>query len=499
MTDIQPIVDALSKAIGPALEARDASVAARIRASAAEAWGVKVTALEDELARCKGSLGSSNARVAALSLELERAKSIIRQLTQAGPPVIVEPPIVDPPTPPASDDGSAIINAHDYVGRTAEQNLTIPRFDWLRANRAPRTTKVGTFIYKANEVAKLENLDIKALWASCIGFSSDYPAHRQGPVVIRNVGHSMQPGATQRTMWGERNWSMSDIDRSDCDFTGLQEHGTYDNPSGATSNRRNTYTELGGHSVYICLRNQPTLKEDGKTWQYPPNNAAPTGPTTHVIEDIHSRNVCYSAAKGSDTLTFFNAGTLEHQASIYIRDCTDIQCFPEQIHTGTGALLPVGATGSREYVRSFAAVTVKTYADQTPTGITGPHTHPNKILSFANCLWDFTQSNKELMNLNDCEKIAFDGCTFIARNHRQPVVKIDAQPGHAPTNEVVIANCASEGVTLHWTMPNGTIFQHTLDTRGRFMRLSRFQSTVSVENIQYDPAYRVTQMESASA
>ena len=79
------------------------------------------------------------------------------------------------------------------------------------------------------------------------------------------------------------------------------------------------------------------------------------------------------------------------------------------------------------------------------------------------------------------------------------MVKIDAQPGHAPTNEVVIANCASEGVTLHWTMPNVTIFQHTLDTRGRFMRLSRFQATVSVENIQYDPAYRVTQMESASA
>ena len=496
MTDSD--LDQLAGFLAPILEARDVRVASRSRVAEAELWAGQVAKVEAEVERLKGSMGSANARVAALSLELERAKSIIRQLAQAGPLVIVDPPIVDPPMPPASDDGLAIIRAHDYLGRTAEQNLTIPRFDWLRANRAPRAENVGTFIYKANEVAKLENLDIKALWASCIGFSSDYPEHRQGPVTIRNVGHAMWPDAQQHTMWGQRGWSLSDVTRIDCDFDDMQEHGWYDNLSGSSINLRNTAAGLGGHTAYICLRNQPTLKPDG-TWQYVPNNAVPIAPTTHVIEDCHSRNVCYSAAKGSDTITFFNAGTLEHQASIYIRDCTDIQCFPEQIHTGTGALLPVGATGARDYVRSFAAVTVKTYADQVPTGITGPHSHPIGLLSFGNCLWDFTQSNKELMNLNDCEKIVFDGCTFIARNHRQPVVKIDAQPGHAPTNEVVIANCASEGVTLHWTMPNGTIFQHTLDTRGRFMRLSRFQSTVSVENIQYDPAYRVTQMESASA
>ena len=439
-----------------------------------------------------------------LVVALQRATARIAELEGFGgngnpdpplpPPVVVRPPVVG--------DGSKLIDARMLarVAKSSAPNLSIPRFDWLKANRALRTKKVGTFIYKANEVSLLENLDVRGMWASCLGFTSDFPEHRQGPLEMRNVGHSNEPGSQQHTKWGNRFWSMSDITRIGCDFEGMEEHGYYDNLSGSSMNEGHTFENLGGHSAYVCLRNNPTVRSDG-SWQYPPNNAVPTEPTTHIISDCHSRNVCNTAAKGSDTVTFFNAGTVDNQASIYMRDCSDVQAFPHQMHTGTGEKIPLDVEGSPSFVRSYSAVTVKSYLDQRPLDTVGQHAHPNALFSAKNCFWDFTQSNKEFMNLNDIERIAFDQCGFIGRELRQPYLDIDKQAlseGQAFCDVVTIGDCVADGVSLRWHMPDGSVFVYKLDTPGMFVRITRSGSKVTVEVERYQSDHHSQKLETSA-
>jgi hypothetical protein len=491
-------IDAIIRAIQERERVAASTAASAATASATARYAAALEAKQVELDALTAQYGAANAQVIRLGTELDRAREQIAALMALNePPVVVDPPVIIDP-PPSSGDGSAIINAHDYLGRTAEENLAIPRFDWLRANRAPRTDAVGTTIYKAGEINALHDLDLYAEWASCIGFSPDFPLHRQGPLFVSNVGHQMQPGAQQNTKWGERLWSMSDVDWLDCDYTEIPyEHANYVNLSGSTSITRSTARDCGGHFQYVCLRNQPTLRPDG-TWQYPPGNAVPTAPQVHIIEDCHTRNMNNRAARGSGGVELFNLGTLEHQASVYIRNCTDVVALPYQLHTGTGDHQPIGASVGLNYVRSYNALTVKTYADQKPDGVTGPHSSPIALLNITNCLYDYTQSNKPLMLLNDCDKIVFDSCTFIGRDLRQPFIDVDNQldEGHEPTDEFVLANCSAQGVSLRWTLPGGGTRTHTLDTRGRFIRL---RAGVVVENVPYNPTHRMTQMESASA
>lgn len=460
-----------------ALEAK-----ADAEAKSAQTSAIRYRNLADEMAvKARTLRAEASAAAGVTARTQDRFNEALRAFEE--PVIEPDPPGGGPyerPEPDPPEAGRfARFDAHDAAGRTAAEN----KLAYLPALRATRSTGAGRTssgerLFGQGQAPDVGDVDIFVHWQKGMSVSRHHrTVDYAGDVIAKNVDRANLgqpllaipgPGQVQKTgnvdvarvtfqphptwlstpkngkqpfnprtnmRWGMRRYNLGDSTVIDCDFTDIpEEHGIYDDLAGHGLYEGLTFLRLGAQSLQICSRDQPYA-------QYPADNMPYTGKPTIVVENCHTVDSGYFAAKRAFAWTFFDPGTVANPATIVLRDCTWVAAYPprvEKTNTPTTISDPKAIQASKGLV--------VTQYDHSPVA-EGEYTVEDLVLT--NCVFDGTRCEGAPIVIRGVETTTVDHCTFLFRNTRQSWFTVDDPRRGNRSGKLIVQDCLSPtGVTL---------------------------------------------------
>ena len=249
---------------------------------------------------------------------------------------------------------------------------------------------------------------------------------RGGSYVWNNIG--VAPGLDAKQLkWGTREYNAPYRLFANCDFTEIpQEHGLYVSNSGSTMLDRCTFLRVGSQGAQWAYRPLPYQQYDADNMPY---NEDPA----HCVQDCHFVDCGTGGTRPSFNLTYFSPGTSEFPGTLSIYSSSFVSDWSQERADGkrsTGALVVTPSQGN-EPLRT---------------------TNMMKEVYVHNCLFDFTAGDRSIASIRSTDRVVFEDCAFIARDHTQPNITIDKDYGDlndTKTKEIVFKNCkATDNVRL---------------------------------------------------
>lgn len=305
----------------------------------------------------------------------------------------------------------------------------------LRASRAPRKRvgtigdvkewKRGTSVVKRN----LESVVPKgySTWSS--NLHRKELVVRGGTYTWDNIGVTAAPDAHQ-LKWGTRELNCPERIFRNCDFTRIpKEHGLYVSSYANTTVDGCTFLMTGSQGAQFAHRSVPYQ-------QYDPDCLPYQSPPVHVVRNSHFVDCGFKGARPSFNLTYFDPGTSSMPGTVLVEDCSFVCSWPETRadgHRSTGAIVVTNMRGA---------------------GPLDPKIGPMmKSVTLRNCLFDFTEGDREIVDIRSTAEILIEDCAFIGRKHAHPYVLVDRDNSGRDLNgtkseRIVLRNNRARGVAL---------------------------------------------------
>jgi len=235
--------------------------------------------------------------------------------------------------------------------------------------------------------------------------------------------------------WGTREYNAPYRQFVDCDFTDIsQEHGLHVSNSSSTFLKDCTFLRCGSQGAQWAHR--PLAYQ-----QYDADNMPYAHPPRHGVVGCHFVDNAYKGTRPSFNLTYFNPGTSEMPGTLLVADSVFVCDWEEERYDGR---------------RSTGAIVVTPSQGNEPLdGRLGPMMDS---VTINNCLFDYTDGDRPIVDLRSVGKVVLKDSVFIGRDHRQAYIRIDrdkyGQFNGATSGQVVIQNCVGVGVELQIMRPS---------------------------------------------
>lgn len=211
-----------------------------------------------------------------------------------------------------------------------------------------------------------------------------------------------------------------------------KEHCVYDSLWGSMIMMGCTTDHIGGHLFYGSSRQYDNN-------QYGPDNRVFDGDALCYISNCHAYNTELDASRGSGAVQMFDIGSPPEgfQGYAIIRNSTFVQEFPFLFDRGRKfpEYDPANGTPSNSHqARGCLDITQFDFCTN-PTNLNGdnpgqrpnPNTynvnldpHTMNTVLVQNCLFDVTNSDRDMITLDGIETVIFENCLFIRRDGGNP-------------------------------------------------------------------------------
>lgn len=352
--------------------------------------------------------------------------------------------------------------AHDCVENTAAQNKRYiaphilaarsPRdSDFIPGNILQEPGKHWNGYQWQNDSGDLvyENFTLEATsqWGSNLFRNGDTLDRRPGNYIWRNayIGPEMDP-FNSGMFWGTREFNTPHREFIDCDFFGIpKEHAIYVDVYEGTVVDRCTFIRVGSQGVQFTHRELPF-------GQYGASNRSYEAKPLHVLKDSHFVDCAEGGARRSYNASYFNPGNPDYPGTLRVENCSFVTEWLEPAgwfkNRSTGALVVTPMQGNRPITSNIM-----------------------ELVEIKNCLFDFTDPDRSIVNIRSTDTIVVEDCTFLTRGKSWgAAVSIDSPNGYTADTKarrIIVRNCVAEGNTqLKVTVDDGEV-SHNLHTPGK--------------------------------
>lgn len=405
---------------------------------------------------------------------LAECRDALRECRAGEPPIIVDPPPIDPPPiivdpppvkPPTSPD---MPWPHELARVDVEQAKTVARERVTPIlDAAPARTEMGyDVVFRDLEDAGrngfISGESRHGRWGKSYGARKKYDS--EGNLLPRNVGLGMDnvwysgPWDDQSTgaKWFVRmsNLPSAIITRMKVVGETLsgratpKEHGVYIVVSGDVTFADCLFELLGGHGPYIANRSYEDPKYGITSFPF-------TEAPTWLCDNVTCIDDELDASRSAFNYTFYDCGNYEHPGEVIVKDCASIMAWDFQRNQGTNDRHPVEPYITGE-TRSSGGMVVTNY-NQAHMGVQGQW--PTDRVVITRCYFHTVQARHALLNLRGAREylvkdstLRAEGpgankiCEFGAKERGSSVM---AGPGR-----VIIENCIAPDIMARiWTTP----------------------------------------------
>ena len=344
--------------------------------------------------------------------------------------------------------------AHNGARGTSDQNkrYIVPR---ILASRSSRTIgDLGDIIQGQNWFEDdwiFEDIECYAnwLWASNLHKNPDL-GERPGKVIWKNVSVTTQPDPYYASMkWGTREYNAPQREFIDCDFYAIpKEHGAYVSNYEGTLVDNCTFVRMGSQGVQFAHRPMDYQ-------QYGPDTRAYSEKPLHILRDSHFIDCAQGGTRPSYNASYFNPGSPTFPGTLLIENCSFVCKWLEPRYDGfqsTGALVVTPMQGNEVLDANFM-----------------------EVVCVKNCLFDFTDPDRSMINIRSTDTVIFEDCCFIVRDTLRGKVDIDSPTeylGDSKTQRIILRNCIALGGTKLRVFKRGAsswndFIEHDLNTYGK--------------------------------
>ncbi len=287
-------------------------------------------------------------------------------------------------------------------------------------------------------------------WASNLYANGDDKPKRPGKYIWKNCFVSTATDPYNAGMkWGTREWNVPHREFIDCDFFAIpKEHGLYISVYEGTVVDRCTFIRMGSQGIQVVHRifSDPPYSPTGDNRPY---EAKPL----HILKDSHFIDCADKGDRPSYNASYFNPGSPEFPGTLKVENCSFVANWDTPQGTydshSTGALVVAPMSNNPVLTDNFM-----------------------ELVEVKNCLFDFTDPNRSIVNIRSTDTIVFEDCTFIQRDTIRTAVTIDKPNGYTgdtKSKRIIIRNCIGIDAKLSVVLGDdyGDEVKHDLHTPGK--------------------------------
>lgn len=439
------------------MKSREAAAEQRGDAAATLRAQSTIKALQAELTTARAQYGEASGKAMRLESELARARKVIAGLTGASePPIVVEPPKVEPP---ASDGAPWPLQ---YKGMTPDQLKDVRPPGWAERRAAlPERDDFDGAIDLRKEGGVLENLRLTGPNADYIqkllshGRGVDYrsplPAGSDRDMLLRNIEWDPQfPGLMAQLKWWLRGYNFKNLTVEDViarcpkgkdGISLIKEHFVYANMSGDFRMAWCLVEGFQGKPIYPAYRAAPYA-------QYLEDNLPGDGNQLYETASSVFLDNDQGWGKGSFNATGFDImGDWAMSDNVFVNKWHGVREKNSDAFTGDLASGGLQAPGW---------LMLTSYQNRLQKE------HITKTATFKNQLVSHYGNNAHPLGvIRHTKEAVFDGCLLDAWETRNNMIQIGSperfNAGQPTPERVRVRNCdTSTGTTFEfWKQHNG--------------------------------------------